>query len=91
VDIDNYPKDWKNIAFQVKVEADWKCERCNHPDDPNTGHMLTVHHLNGIKKDCRRKNLVALCQKCHLHVQSVRNPYEPYCGQLFLKEINDTI
>lgn len=31
--------------------------------------ILTVHHLSGVKLDCRWHNLVALCQKCHLNVQ----------------------
>lgn len=32
--------------------------------------VLTVHHLNGIKVDCRWWNLVALCQRCHLTIQA---------------------
>src|SRR4051794_10918510 len=31
--------------------------------------ILTVHHLNGDKFDCRWWNLVALCQRCHLQIQ----------------------
>jgi len=37
------------------VEAQWR--------------ILTVHHLNGVKHDCRWWNLVPLCQRCHLSVQ----------------------
>jgi hypothetical protein len=33
--------------------------------------ILTVHHLNGNKADCRWWNLVSLCQRCHLRVQRV--------------------
>jgi hypothetical protein len=32
--------------------------------------ILTVHHLNGIKHDCRWWNLAALCQRCHLSIQT---------------------
>lgn len=32
--------------------------------------VLTVHHLNGVKHDCRWWNLVSLCQRCHLVIQS---------------------
>lgn len=32
--------------------------------------ILTVHHLNRIKADCRWWNLTALCQRCHLSIQS---------------------
>jgi hypothetical protein len=31
--------------------------------------ILTVHHLNGMKSDCRWWNLVSLCQRCHLQIQ----------------------
>lgn len=34
----------------------------------------TVHHLSGDKSDCSYANLVYLCQRCHLHVQSVWKP-----------------
>lgn len=32
--------------------------------------ILTVHHLNGVKWDCRWWNLAALCQRCHLEIQA---------------------
>lgn len=38
------------------IEAQWR--------------VLTVHHLNGIKHDCRWWNLVSLCQRDHLYIQS---------------------
>jgi hypothetical protein len=38
------------------VEAQWR--------------ILTVHHLNRIKHDLRWWNLCALCQRCHLTIQS---------------------
>lgn len=31
--------------------------------------ILTVHHLNMVKLDCRWWNLAALCQRCHLQIQ----------------------
>jgi len=42
-------------AMRYAVEAQWR--------------ILTVHHLNGNKADCRWFNLVALCQRCHLTIQ----------------------
>lgn len=38
-----------------KVQARWR--------------ILTVHHLTGVKADCRWWNLAALCQRCHLQIQ----------------------
>lgn len=39
----------------MPVEARWR--------------ILTVHHLNGVKADCRWWNLASLCQRCHLTIQ----------------------
>ncbi len=64
-----YPADWKEIAQAVKEEAGWCCVRCMHPHDIPAGFMLTVHHLDLNKSNCRWWNLVALCQKCHLQIQ----------------------
>ena len=64
-----YPPDWHEIARRIKEEAGWKCVRCGHENDRPSGHVLTVHHLNGRKDDVEWFNLVALCQKCHLRIQ----------------------
>jgi hypothetical protein len=39
----------------IEVEARWR--------------ILTVHHLDGNKANCRWWNLAALCQRCHLQIQ----------------------
>lgn len=79
-----YPADWPDIARRVKDAAGWRCERCEHPHDRESGHVLTVHHLDGNKANCADWNLAALCQRCHLKVQGrVR------MEQLFMAEILD--
>lgn len=70
-DENKYPPHWKEIATRIKKTAGWKCTACGHNDDPRAGYQLTVHHLNGIKSDCRNENLVALCQRCHLRAQGI--------------------
>ena len=55
------PGPWKENAGEMYaagllVDAQWR--------------ILTVHHLNGIKHDCRWWNLVSLCQRCHLTIQA---------------------
>jgi hypothetical protein len=46
---------WYAQSVRPFVQAQWR--------------ILTVHHLNGVKADCRWWNLVALCQRCHLQIQ----------------------
>ena len=64
-----YPNDWKALATQVKDEAGWHCVRCGHVHSREGWRILTVHHLDGDKSNCRWHNLAALCQRCHLHIQ----------------------
>ena len=65
-----YPAHWPNLAAAIKDRANWHCERCGHLNDSKTGHVLTVHHLDGNKANCADWNLAALCQRCHLHIQA---------------------
>lgn len=66
----DYPDNWAEIARQVKEDAGWRCVRCGHPHEPETGHCLTVHHLDLDPSNCRWWNIPALCQRCHLAIQA---------------------
>jgi hypothetical protein len=68
--VNAYPPDWKEIAQRIKDAAGWRCVRCQHPHEVTTGYVLTVHHLDGNKANCSDWNLAALCQRCHLKIQS---------------------
>ncbi len=56
--------------MKIKQRANWKCVRCGHDNDQESGHVLTVHHLDRDKANCAWWNCPALCQRCHLSVQS---------------------
>jgi hypothetical protein len=75
-----YPADWPQIAKAVKDAAGWRCVRCDRPHDPpqGNGHILTVHHLDMNKSNCRWWNLAALCFRCHGSIQTrvwLERPY----------------
>jgi len=65
-----YPDNWEQIAWRIKRQAGQRCEHCGHVHDVRSGHVLTVHHLDGNPANCAPENLVALCQRCHLHIQA---------------------
>lgn len=46
---------YKTVGGNVGIQAKWR--------------ILTVHHLDGDKANCRWWNLAALCQRCHLTIQ----------------------
>lgn len=79
-----YPDGWAYFAAQVKEEAGWKCERCGHPNDLASGHVLTVHHLTNDKQQpfSDRWAFAALCQRCHLTIQG-----RVKMDQMFMLEI----
>src|SRR3990167_7469256 len=65
-----YSPEWPEISRLVKEAADWKCVRCGHPHDSQSGYVLTVHHFDGDKTNNAWWNLAALCQRCHLTIQA---------------------
>lgn len=73
-----YPANWLDISTATKEAAGGKCIRCGHRHDRDTGHVLTVHHLDGDKSNVRWWNLLALCQRCHLTVQAHVIPERPW-------------
>jgi hypothetical protein len=67
--IANYPATWPEISSDVKATAGNKCIRCDHRHNPEDGYCLTVHHMDMDPSNNRWWNLLALCQRCHLHIQ----------------------
>jgi hypothetical protein len=67
-----YHLKWKLISILIRRHrARNKCERCgavNRKPHPITGSevVLTVAHLDHDKKNNNFKNLLAMCQRCHL-------------------------
>jgi hypothetical protein len=76
-----YPDNWKEIALAVKEAAGWKCVRCGHRHEPETGYTLTVHHLDIDPSNCAWWNIPALCQRCHLSIQGRVVMERPYMFQ----------
>lgn len=76
--ISPYPDNWNEIAKHIKDDAGWKCVRCGHPHDPKAGYCLTVHHLDMNPQNNKFWNTPAVCQRCHLIIQSKVVMERPY-------------
>lgn len=54
----------KQIKDGVRIESKWR--------------VLTVHHLTGEKDNDQWWNCLALCQRCHLQIQTRVDPRTPW-------------
>lgn len=68
----DYPENWNEISIKTRERAGNKCELCGAVNGESTARrtkvVLTVHHIDRDKKNNKRLNLIALCQKCHLRL-----------------------
>lgn len=56
------------LKLRVRKRDDYKCQLCGRSESENLqefGKILSIHHVNYDKTDCRDSNLIALCSICH--------------------------
>ena len=68
-----YPKNWKELTYQLKTAANWRCQRCKRAHGDWTYNrfgrrcrvILTVAHLDHDPLNPQAR-LAVLCSACHL-------------------------
>jgi len=79
IDYKNYNDNFKWLSKQIRqVRAGNKCELCNATNGkPHwktaSKVVLTIHHIDGNKKNDNLLNLIALCQRCHLRLDLAKH------------------
>jgi len=73
-----YPRQFYDKTMRLKIITDQtdKCGICFKNITENI--MRSLHHINYIKKDIRRRNLIFLCKKCHGATNGDRNFWKGY-------------
>ena len=61
----DYPENWSLIAGELKRQLGYYCQQCHLIVGESNKRFLHVHHINGMKNDCRVENLLCLCISCH--------------------------
>lgn len=69
-----YGKEWSGkLKEQIRKRDGYMCVLCktitNSLHKIIWGSFLSVHHVNGDKKDCSPKNLLTLCKICHQRLE----------------------
>jgi|SRR5690554_1030342 len=59
-----YVKNWREISASVREACSYVCQHCS-VNLREYKHLLHVHHVNGVKHDNSRINLMPLCADCH--------------------------
>ncbi|MEW5728158.1 MAG: hypothetical protein AB1918_10070 [Pseudomonadota bacterium] len=59
-----YTADWPELSRRHRERVGWRCQQCG-VDLSGHGHLLHVHHRNGLTADNSTANLRALCVLCH--------------------------
>ncbi len=60
-----YPPEFSEaLKKKIKRRDDFRCKMCGTTSV--TGHRLEIHHKDRNRKNNQEKNLVTLCQPCHL-------------------------
>lgn len=82
----NYPLSFTDHTLRVTIlrSQNYKCPLCFK--DIKMKKTKNLHHINYIKKDNRRRNLIYLCISCHGRTNVLRNQWKVY-----LRKINREI
>ena len=60
-----YPLNWDEISSSLRHQLGYVCQSCQLIVGESHKRYLHVHHINGVRKDCRPENLKCLCVTCH--------------------------
>lgn len=75
----------KNYRLRILREQNYKCPICFR--SIKSRNVKNLHHINYIKKDNRRRNLIYLCVSCHSSTNYSRRMWKVYLRQINRKII----
>lgn len=87
-----YPSIWYKPMFREKIRKrdNYTCQNCGMTEEEHIiviGKVLSVHHIDYNKKNCRGDNLITTCQQCNFRANVNRD----YWKQFYTNKINNLI
>ena len=65
-----YPFEWdEELKEQIRKRDNYTCQNCGMTEEEHLiaiGRALIVHHINYDKKNCKKYNLISLCNQCNV-------------------------
>lgn len=69
------------FKLKIKTRDKFKCQLCKITEKQlikNKKRKLFIHHIDYNKKNCNKKNLITLCNKCHSDTNNDRDYWFAY-------------
>jgi len=71
----------KELKEFIRQRDNYTCQNCGMTEEEHIivlGEVLTVHHIDYDKQNCKENNLMALCKQCNSRVNFNRNYWKSY-------------
>ena len=79
-----YPQEFDNdLKEQIRQRDNYTCQLCGIIQK-KLNRKLDVHHIDYIKKNCSRNNLISLCSPCNFKVNTNKNYWIGYFKGIIL-------
>ena len=79
---DKYPKKFNStLKGDIRRRDNYECQLCTITEREyleQKGIKLSIHHIDYNKENCEEYNLITLCQKCNIKVNSNRDYWFSY-------------
>jgi len=89
-----YPSKFRKLRSEIKKRDAYRCMICKLDESKLkaiSGKGLFIHHIDYVKENCDKSNLVSLCNRCHSTVNGNRGYWTNQLKQLiFLNQSCDT-
>lgn len=73
---EDYPIEFTDtLKEEIRIRDDYKCKKCGTKRNivANKEEKMHVHHIDYNKQNCKKENLICLCNKCNLKVNTNRD------------------
>ena len=86
---EEYPREWTSILRgEIRERDNYTCKICEFTEEEHIvvyGEVLLVHHIDYVKKNCTKDNLLTVCRSCNARVNFNREYWTQYLGDLLCK------
>ncbi len=73
------------LKLKIRIRDSFTCQNCNIEENEHKllyGAVLTIHHIDYDKLNCKEENLITICKKCNSTANGNRNYWEKYYKEL---------